>query len=215
MAVEPTKLTAATAGLSNSSSTASLSPLTTLRQPLGSPASPISSASRSPHDGSFSEGFRTNVLPHASAIGNIHMGAMAGKLNSVIPAQTPTGWRMAKVSTPLATPSENSPFNKCGMPQANSTTSSPRVMDPLASATVLPCSLDRISASSSMFRYSSSRKANNTCARFAGGVSDQPGRAASAAEMARFVSSLHASGARLTTSPVAGYRHHRSGRFRL
>ena len=35
--------------------------------------------------GSFSDGFRTNVLPHASATGNIHSGTIAGKLNGVMP----------------------------------------------------------------------------------------------------------------------------------
>ena len=97
------------------------------------------------------------MLPQASATGNIHMGTMAGKLKGVIPAQTPTGWRMVKVSTPDATPSEYSPLSRCGMPQANSTTSSPRVTEPLASGTVLPCSLDSNSASSSMFSNNSSR----------------------------------------------------------
>ena len=33
------------------------------------------------------------VLPQAIAMGNIHNGTMAGKLNGVMPAQTPTGWR--------------------------------------------------------------------------------------------------------------------------
>ena len=42
-------------------------------------------------DGSFSDGFRMKVLPHASAIGNIHIGTIAGKLNGVMPAQTPSG----------------------------------------------------------------------------------------------------------------------------
>ena len=37
-------------------------------------------------DGSFSEGLRMNVLPHASALPNIHIGTMAGKLNGVMPA---------------------------------------------------------------------------------------------------------------------------------
>jgi hypothetical protein len=32
-----------------------------------------------------------NVLPQAIATGNIHIGTIAGKLNGVIPAQTPTG----------------------------------------------------------------------------------------------------------------------------
>ena len=34
------------------------------------------------------------------AIGNIHIGTIAGKLNGVIPATTPRGWRMLYVSTP-------------------------------------------------------------------------------------------------------------------
>ena len=45
-------------------------------------------------EGSFSDGLSTNVLPQASAIGNIHIGTMAGKLNGVIPATTPSGWRI-------------------------------------------------------------------------------------------------------------------------
>ena len=45
-------------------------------------------------DGSFSDGFRTNVLPQAIAIANIHIGTIAGKLNGVMPATTPSGWRI-------------------------------------------------------------------------------------------------------------------------
>ena len=45
-------------------------------------------------EGSFSEGFRMKVLPQASEIGNIHIGTMAGKLNGVMPATTPKGWRI-------------------------------------------------------------------------------------------------------------------------
>src|SRR5688500_13890301 len=91
--VEPTKLTAPTSGLVISVSTASRSPLTTLNTPAGRPASCNSSASRNAHEGSFSDGFSTNVLPHAIAIGNIHSGTIAGKLNGVMPTQTPTGGR--------------------------------------------------------------------------------------------------------------------------
>ena len=72
-------------------STASLSPLTTLKTPSGRPASLSSSASRTEHEGSFSDGFKTKVFPQAIAIGNIHIGTIAGKLNGVIPAQTPSG----------------------------------------------------------------------------------------------------------------------------
>ncbi len=58
------------------------------------PASIISSARRKGTLGSFSEGLRTKVLPQAIETPNIHIGIMAGKLNGVIPAQTPSGWRM-------------------------------------------------------------------------------------------------------------------------
>src|SRR5437764_593329 len=69
IAVEPTKLTAAIPGCCRIASTASLSPLTTLKTPGGNPASASSSAIRSPADGSRSDGFRMKVLPVAIAIG--------------------------------------------------------------------------------------------------------------------------------------------------
>ena len=47
--------------------------------------------------------FRMKVLPQASAIGNIHIGTMAGKLNGVMPAQTPSGWRIDQQSTLVPT----------------------------------------------------------------------------------------------------------------
>ena len=89
--VEPTKLTARTPGWVSSASTAGLAPCTTLNAPSGRPASASSSAISSEADGSFSDGLSTKVLPQARAIGNIHIGTMAGKLNGVIPATTPTG----------------------------------------------------------------------------------------------------------------------------
>ena len=75
-------------------STASLSPWTTLNTPSGRPACCQSSASSNDADGSRSLGLRMKALPQAMATGNIHMGTMAGKLNGVMPATTPTGWRM-------------------------------------------------------------------------------------------------------------------------
>jgi hypothetical protein len=45
-------------------------------------------------DGSFSDGLRINVLPVAIAVANIHIGTIAGKLKGVIPATTPSGWRI-------------------------------------------------------------------------------------------------------------------------
>ena len=91
--VEPTNDTAAMPGWSRIASTATLSPCTTLKTPSGSPASAYSWAMKFDADGSRSLGLRTNVFPVAIAIGCIHIGTMAGKLNGVIPAQTPSGWR--------------------------------------------------------------------------------------------------------------------------
>src|SRR5512141_3321044 len=109
--VDPTKLTAATSGSVSSVSTASRSPFTTLNTPSGNPACFSNSATRSGTLGSFSDGFSTNVLPQAIATGNIHIGTMAGKLNGVMPAHTPTGWRTDQLSTAVPTFSLNSPFN--------------------------------------------------------------------------------------------------------
>ena len=80
-------------------STATLSPWTTLNTPSGRPASAHSDAISSDADGSFSDGLSTNVLPQAMASGNIHIGTMAGKLNGVMPATTPTGCRIEYEST--------------------------------------------------------------------------------------------------------------------
>src|SRR5499427_8960087 len=138
--VDPTKLTAAMSGWVSSPSTATLSPCTTLNTPSGSPASAHSWPSSTEADGSFSDGLSTNVLPHAIASGNIHIGTMAGKLNGVMPATTPTGCLIEYESTPVETFSENPPLSRCGMPQANSTTSRPRATSPAASEATLPCS---------------------------------------------------------------------------
>ena len=34
------------------------------------------------------------MLPHAIAFVSIHSGTIAGKLNGVMPATTPSGWRI-------------------------------------------------------------------------------------------------------------------------
>ena len=67
-------------------------------------------------------------------MGNIHIGTIAGKLNGVMPATTPSGCLIDQLSTFVPTFSENSPLSKCGIPQANSTTSNPLVKEPLASS---------------------------------------------------------------------------------
>ena len=91
--VEPTNDTAAMPGWSRIASTATLSPCTTLKTPSGSPASAYSRAKKFDAEGSRSLGLRMKVFPAAIATGCIHIGTMAGKLNGVIPAQTPSGWR--------------------------------------------------------------------------------------------------------------------------
>src|SRR5438067_12704444 len=103
MGVEPTKLTALIPGCAGMASTATLSPCTTLNTPSGSPASAHSEASSREADGSFSDGLRMNVLPHAMASGNLHIGTIAGKLKEVMRATTPTGCRIEYESTPVET----------------------------------------------------------------------------------------------------------------
>ena len=80
------------------------------------------------------------MLPQARAFAIIHIGTMTGKLNGVIPATTPTGWSTVCTSTPLDTSELWEPLSICGIPQANSTHSSPRSTSPAASVTTLPCS---------------------------------------------------------------------------
>ena len=69
MGVEPTKEIAATSGLVSKPSTASLSPLSTVKTPSGRPASLSSFAIHIAAVGSFSDGLRITQLPAASAIG--------------------------------------------------------------------------------------------------------------------------------------------------
>src|SRR2546425_12851300 len=103
MGVEPTKLIALTSGCSSKASTATLSPWTTLNTPSGSPAWSNNSAMKVDADGSRSLGLRMNVLPAAMATGNIQQGTIQGKLNGVMPATTPSGWRSVQLSIPVLT----------------------------------------------------------------------------------------------------------------
>ena len=74
-----------------------------MNTPSGRPASAHSSASRSEAAGSRSDGLSTKAFPQAMATGNIHIGTMAGKLNGVMPATTPRGWRTECTSTSVDT----------------------------------------------------------------------------------------------------------------
>ena len=165
-------------------STISLSPLTTLNTPSGRPAALNSAPKRTGRVGSRSDGFRMKALPVAMATPAIHIGIIAGKLNGVMPAPMPTGWRCAKMSMPGPAPWVYSPFSTCGMPQQNSMTSRPRWISPFESARTLPCSDDRMRASSSISASTSSLNLNITRARRCGLVAAQAGCASLAAATA-------------------------------
>ena len=155
--VEPTKLTACTRGSVSRVSTASLSPLTRLNTPSGKPACCSSSATSRVAPGSRSDGLRTKVLPHTMASGNIHNGTIAGKLNGVMPATTPSGWNSLHESMPGPTLRVYSLLSSCGAAQANSTFSMPRCSSPAASWAILPCSRPISSQILSAFCSSKSR----------------------------------------------------------
>ena len=86
----------------------------------------MSSASIKGTEGSRSDGFRMNAFPQTIAGANIHIGIIAGKLKGVMPAVTPSGWRMEYMSMPGPALSVNSPFSICGAAMQYSTTSRPR-----------------------------------------------------------------------------------------
>ncbi len=175
-----------------------------MKTPSGRPASFHSSASQTAADGSFSLGLSTTVLPAAMATGKNHIGTMAGKLNGEMIPTTPSGSRLECTSTPVETPSEWPPFSRWEIPHANSTTSWPRAISPIASDRTLPCSAVMSAASSPLRELSSSRNANITCVRAASDVRPQAGAAAAAAAMTASASARDASASRPVTSPVAG-----------
>ncbi|CAM5373410.1 hypothetical protein SGRIM119S_00408 [Streptomyces griseorubiginosus] len=193
-----------TSGCSRRRSTATLSPCTTLKTPSGRPASASSSAILTEADGSFSDGFSTKVLPVAMAIGNIHIGTIAGKLNGVMPATTPSGWRMDATSTRLATSVDSSPFSCTVIPQARSTISRPRATSPSASECTLPCSAVISSAIASRFSSSSARNLNRMEVRLARDEVPQVWNASFAAATAASTSSTVANATLVVTAPVAG-----------
>src|SRR6476661_8354269 len=203
-ALEPTKDTALTRGSVRSWSTVLLAPCTRFKTPGGIPASCASSTMRAAVRGTLSEGFSTNVLPQAIAIGNIQSGTMKGKLNGVMPTHTPTGYRVDQLSTEVPTRSTVSPIIKVGAPQANSMHSMPRSNDPCASSLVLPFSSVIRPTISFAFASSSSRNLNSTLQRCTTGVLLQAGKALCAASMAAEISSRVQRGISATASPVAG-----------
>ena len=136
-------------------------------------------------------------------------GTMAGKLNGVIAATTPTGWLKLSTSIPRETPSSTSPFSRWGAAMAASTDSIPRPTSAKASGTVLPMSVATRRASSSLWATSTWRRSIRARARASTGVAAQPGCAARAAATARSTSAATESGTRARSSPVAGLRETR------
>ena len=107
---------------------------------------------------------------------------------------------------PGPAPSVYSPFIRCGTPSANSTTSTPRWMSPLASAIVLPCSRARMSASSSLFLAMRSRNFISTRARRCGLTAPHPSCALAAFSTAARTSAFEASATCARTVPSIGWK---------
>ena len=168
--VEPTNDTARTRGCASSASTASLSPWTTLNTPSGRPASFSSSAMRSDErrvvlgrlqDERVAAGDRDREHPHRHHRREVERrdaGAHADRL-----ADRPGVDVGADVLAVLALEQMRNAA------VANSTTSMPRVIEPSASASVLPCSCVTIFARSFLCLSISSRKRISTRARRSGG----------------------------------------------
>ena len=154
--------------------------------------------------GSFSDGLSTKVLPQAIALANIHIGTIAGKLNGVIPATTPSGCLIEKTSTPVETCSLNPPLSRVGTPHANSMFSIPRATSPSASDGTLPCCAVSSAARSRRCSSSSCRIRNRISDRRASDVARQAGNAASAAATAASTSATFAKSTAWLWTPVAG-----------
>ena len=113
------------------------------------PASCASSSINVGENGTCSLGLRMNALPVAIAYGQNQQGTIAGKLNGVTAANTPSGWRTYSQSMPAATSSSVLPIMSVGIPQACSTFSMPRRTEPRASSSVFPFSRVTVAAISS------------------------------------------------------------------
>jgi len=118
-------------------STASLSPWTNVEHAVGQPGLLEQFGHFHAGRGHFFRRLEDERVSAGDRHRNIHSGTIAGKLNGVMPAHTPTGWRSVWQSTPEPAFSVYSPFNRCGMPQANSITSMPRCTLPSASGSRL------------------------------------------------------------------------------
>ena len=90
--VEPVKPILRTSGcLTSASPTTEPGPVTTLKTPLGRPASCSSSAIRSVVSGVVSAGLATIVLPATSAGASLFASSVVGKFHGTIAPTTPSG----------------------------------------------------------------------------------------------------------------------------
>ena len=94
MGVEPTKDTALTSGWVEKGVDRLLVAVDDVEDAVGQAGLRHSAATALTADGSFSLGLMTTALPHAIATGTNHSGTIAGKLNGLMTATTPSGWRI-------------------------------------------------------------------------------------------------------------------------
>ena len=201
---DPTNDTASIPGWSRMDSTTSRPPFTRFTTPGGSPSASSSSKAICWVSGTCSDGFSTNVLPHAIAKGRNQNGTMAGKLNGTIAAHTPTGCRIVSASMLRETSSRMRPCMVVGMAVAASTISIIRATSARASTSVFPISVVTDRASSSLRATRRSRSSNSLRARAIVEIARHSGRASRADCTAASRSSAPDSGTRASTSPVAG-----------
>ena len=145
------------------------------------------------------------MLPAAIAIGKNHIGTMAGKLNGQMIADDAE--RLAdRVRRRRAVEafSVKPPLSRCGMPQANSTTSWPRATSPSGVGEHLAVlgGDDRGELGRACVEQLAER--NRTRARRASEVSRHAGKAVFAAATTCSTSAAVARATRSVTSPVAG-----------
>ena len=155
--------------------------------------------------GTCSDGFKTNVFPHAIANGKNQNGTIAGKLNGTIAAHTPTGWRIVSASMFRETSSRMRPCIVVGTAHAASTISIIRATSARASPIVLPISVVTDRAKSSWRETNRSRNSNSLRAR---AIVDTPRHSGSASRAARTAASRSEApdkGTRASTSPLAGF----------
>jgi len=126
------------------------------------------------------------------------------RMKYICPTQIPKGCRILQLSILLPTFSENSPLIKCGTPHINSTTSIPRVIEPIESLSTFPCSSVTCAASLSISLTRSSLNLKNILDLVSGGVLDQELNAFFAEIIACSTSSLFAKLTSAIFSPKAG-----------